>query len=70
MEDTATNRVTISYSEAARRLETDRKAIATAVRILKIDPKPVPSNGQGKGLDSADIARIRRALTDDRVMAG
>jgi hypothetical protein len=50
------------YGEAANELETTYAVISGLVRSLGIVPKTVPHNGNAKGLDRKDMARLRRAL--------
>jgi hypothetical protein len=52
----------VSYSEAARSLRVSRHTVAELAERLGIMPKPVPWNGNAKGLDPADVDRLRRAL--------
>lgn len=60
MEATTTDILTIK--EAAVELETTVATIRGLVRAHEIEPKPVPRNGNAKGLDEADMAILRRAL--------
>lgn len=58
----------ISFSEAARRLDVSRSTIADIVDKHGITPKQVGAGrgqGRSKGLDSADLGRIRQALNMD-----
>jgi hypothetical protein len=51
-----------SYSQVGRMLNIDPRAVATLVRALKLVPKPVPTNGRAKGLNDADVRKIKKAL--------
>jgi hypothetical protein len=51
-----------SYSQVGRMLNLDRRAVTALVRALKLVPKPVPTNGRAKGLNDADVKRIKKAL--------
>jgi hypothetical protein len=53
---------TVSLTEAAEILGVDFRVVSGLVKALKIEPKPVKRNGKAKGLDVADMARLRRAL--------
>jgi hypothetical protein len=48
--------------EARQELGIQRETLTDLVRKLEIIPKDVPYNGNAKGLDQADMRRIRRAL--------
>lgn len=50
------------FGEAATELDTTYAVIAGLVKALGIQPKPVPYNGNAKGLDRADMRRLRHAL--------
>lgn len=52
----------VTLTEAAQELNTDPLTISGLVKLLRIEPKPVPRNGNAKGLDRADLRRIRRAI--------
>lgn len=52
----------LTFKEAAARLGVYHYTVSDLVRHLGIEPKPVPRNGNAKGLDAADLKRIRRAL--------
>lgn len=54
--------ILFSYSKAANDLGVDRRDLAVLVRILGIKPKRIEANGKAKGLDSADMARLRKSL--------
>lgn len=58
----------LTYKEAAKVLDVGPMTVRDLVRRLGIVPKPVPRNGNAKGLDASDVVRIRRALepTPDR----
>ena len=58
----ATDQQITSLSEAAVELGTRPLVIGELVRSLGIQPKPVPRNGNAKGLDPSDMKRLRRAL--------
>jgi hypothetical protein len=50
------------YGEAAAELGTTYAAIAAIVKAHGITPKPVPRNGNAKGLDRRDMRVLRKAL--------
>jgi hypothetical protein len=50
------------YGEAAAELGTDIAVVRGLVKARGITPKPVPHNGNAKGLDRGDMAILRRAL--------
>jgi hypothetical protein len=52
----------IVMKEAATELDVDVKTVRDMGRKLKIVPKDVPHNGNAKGLDRGDMARLRRAM--------
>jgi hypothetical protein len=52
----------VTFSGAGRTLGIGRQTVADLVARLGIVPKPVPWNANGKGLDPADMSRLRRAL--------
>ena len=52
----------ITLTEAAQQIETDPVTLSGLVKLLQIQPKPVPRNGNAKGLDRSDMKRIRRAI--------
>lgn len=54
------------FGEAASELETTYAVVSGLVKALGIEPKPVPFNGNAKGLDPGDMARLRRALGKGR----
>ncbi len=49
-----------SYREAAKELGIDRRALPYLVAALGIVPKPIRHNGHAKGLDEADMRRLRK----------
>lgn len=51
-----------TLSEAARELGTDIRTISGLVRAHKMATCPVPRNGKGKGLNPAQMERLRVAL--------
>jgi hypothetical protein len=51
-----------TFGEAAADLDTTYAVIAGLVKALQITPKPVPRNGNAKGLDRQDMRALRRAL--------
>lgn len=56
----------ITIRDAAKRLGLFHHTVTDLVRTLGIEPKPIPYSPRGKGLDAADIRRIRRAAGLDR----
>lgn len=52
----------LTYKEAADRFGVLPLTIRDLARRLGIVPKPVPRNGNAKGLDASDVERIRKAL--------
>jgi hypothetical protein len=53
----------LSYTQAAKELGLDIRAISSLVDALHLEPKRHPSNGRAKALDAGDIETIRRALS-------
>lgn len=51
-----------TFGEAAAELGTTYAVISGLVKAHGLTPKPVPHNGNAKGLDRRDIAVLRRAL--------
>lgn len=51
-----------TFGEAAADLDTTYAVIAGLVKALKITPKPVPRNGNAKGLDRQDMRALRKVL--------
>jgi hypothetical protein len=54
------------FGEAATELSTTYAVVSGLVKSLGIEPKPVPYNGNAKGLDRKDMAQLRRALGQGR----
>lgn len=52
----------ITLSEAAPILGVSRQTVSELARRLGIETKPMPLNGRAKGLDEADMRRLRKAL--------
>lgn len=48
--------------DAGQALGVGRQVVAGLVAALGITTKPVPRNGAAKGLDEADMRRLRKAL--------
>jgi hypothetical protein len=55
----------MTIKEAAAELNTTVATIRGLVRAHGIVPKPVPRNGNAKGLDESDMATLRRSLGRD-----
>jgi len=51
-----------SYSEVAEELGIRRQTVTDLVDKLGLTWKPIRTNHKAKGLDHADVKRIRRAL--------
>lgn len=52
----------ITLSEAAPILGVSRQTVSELARRLGIETKPMPLNGRAKGLDEADMRRLKKAL--------
>jgi hypothetical protein len=59
----------LTFTGAGRQLGINRQTVADLVERLGIATKPVPWNGNAKGLDRADFERLSRALESLRVPA-
>lgn len=55
-----------TFGEAAVELETTIAVISGLVLALGLNPKPVPRNGNAKGLNDKDMNKLRRALGKNR----
>lgn len=51
-----------TYSQAARELGVAHNTVTDLVRSLGIPQRPHPHSGNGKALDEADMAKLRKAL--------
>lgn len=52
----------VTYGEAAEEFGASYETISNIARGHGLTPKPVPRNGNAKGLDRKDMAVIRKAL--------
>lgn len=62
-------RVLISLSEAARRMNVCRKTVADLVRVHKIETYRIPVSGRAKGLDKRGVRRLKKLLTPTAISA-
>lgn len=56
----------LSFSKTAKSLKVHRVTVADLVVRFGIEPKPMPSLGNAKGLDSNDRAKLKRLLDPSR----
>jgi hypothetical protein len=54
--------VVVSISEAARRLDIDRRTVRDLMRAAGIEPVPHPSNHRAKGVSFTHVRTLRRVL--------
>lgn len=59
-----------SYSQVARMLGTDARTVSGLVQALGLEPKRHPSNARAKGLNKADVDRLRAVFSAARREGG
>jgi hypothetical protein len=59
----------LTFTDAAAVLKTDVRTVRGLVELLGIVTKPVPRNGNARGLDARDMKAIREAIRAGRVLA-